>query len=90
MTADCGATLALLLVVMSGVPLGRWACRRDPGELRRTCLSGPRGFADTSERSEVEAVRPLGEPPVGPRSPGRTEIEPLMAVELIRTHKEND
>lgn len=27
-----GAGLALL--ILSGIPLGRWACRRDPGPLR--------------------------------------------------------
>ncbi|KAB1141387.1 hypothetical protein F7R91_32700 [Streptomyces luteolifulvus] len=34
-----GATWAIVLalVVASGVPLGLWACRRDPGPLACTC-----------------------------------------------------
>ncbi|TGB14406.1 hypothetical protein [Streptomyces sp. MZ04] len=35
MTADHLAALAVLLVIVSGIPLGRRACRRDPGPLRR-------------------------------------------------------
>ncbi|MFD8546812.1 hypothetical protein [Streptomyces sp. NPDC059649] len=35
MTADTVAALVVLLVVASGLPLGRLACRRDPGPLRR-------------------------------------------------------
>ncbi|MEU2179700.1 hypothetical protein [Streptomyces thermolilacinus] len=35
MTADHLAALVVLFVVASGVPLGRLACRRDPGPLRR-------------------------------------------------------
>ncbi|MEV0115559.1 hypothetical protein AB0H77_20325 [Streptomyces sp. NPDC050844] len=35
MNADLVAALVVLLVVASGVPLGRRACRREPGSLRR-------------------------------------------------------
>ncbi|MET7616979.1 hypothetical protein [Streptomyces sp. NPDC005408] len=35
MTAEHLAALAVLLVLVSGVPLGRLSCRRDPGPLRR-------------------------------------------------------
>ncbi|MGW1277989.1 hypothetical protein ACWD4V_13695 [Streptomyces tsukubensis] len=35
MTADTVAVLVVLLLVVSGYPLGRLACRRDPGPLRR-------------------------------------------------------
>ncbi|MEV7501714.1 hypothetical protein [Streptomyces sp. NPDC093018] len=35
MNAQLVAALVVLLVVASGVPLGRLACRRDPGPLRR-------------------------------------------------------
>jgi hypothetical protein len=35
MTADHVAALVLLLVIVSGVPLGLLACRLDPGPLRR-------------------------------------------------------
>ncbi|MFI5808899.1 hypothetical protein [Streptomyces sp. NPDC051561] len=29
------AVVLVLVVLASGIPLGRWACRRDPGPLRR-------------------------------------------------------
>ncbi|MFF3886582.1 hypothetical protein [Streptomyces sp. NPDC001914] len=35
MTGAAWAFVAVALVVASGVPLGRWACRRDPGPLAR-------------------------------------------------------
>ncbi|MFD7716195.1 hypothetical protein [Streptomyces sp. NPDC059814] len=35
MTVDLVAAPVAALVVASGVPLGRLACRRDPGPLRR-------------------------------------------------------
>ncbi|MGW7413414.1 hypothetical protein [Streptomyces sp. NPDC054863] len=35
MNAHLVAALVALLVLASGVPLGRLACRRDPGPLRR-------------------------------------------------------
>ncbi|MEW2573630.1 hypothetical protein [Streptomyces sp. NPDC047070] len=35
MTTEAALVAGALLLVLSGVPLGRWACRRDPGPLRR-------------------------------------------------------
>ncbi|AYD86234.1 hypothetical protein SEA_DAROLANDSTONE_46 [Streptomyces phage Darolandstone] len=44
-----GAAVALLLA--SGVPLGRWACRRDPGPLARPRMARGQGWRYYAHRA---------------------------------------